>query len=146
MPFQSGVATAASQPASEADTGHSHDYMSDALAVTVKFREVGLAYFQRRTMGNIFKDRSMERQKEAWSLVDASSRAVHQSPVYRVVYMFAAMTSIIVWQMYIVTFIITLLAAIISMRWFWVKVFPIFAPIVLALAIILVLSTFVINM
>lgn len=96
-------------------------------------------------MGRMFKDRSLERQKEEWNTVDETMLAVHNAPLHRAVYMFAALTSISVWQMYIVTSVVSVILAVLTTRWFWYHVFPIIAPALLATTVIVITSTLVIN-
>lgn len=96
-------------------------------------------------MGRQFKDRNLDRQTEEWSVVDESMMDLHQAPLHRAVYMFAAMTSIVVFQMYFVTFIISMVCAVISMRWFWTRVVVLALPMLLATVTIVLISTLIIN-
>jgi hypothetical protein len=96
-------------------------------------------------MGRVFKDRRLERQTEEWNTANETMLAVHSAPLHRAVYMFAALTSISVWQMYIVAAVTSSGLAVITTRWFWKSVIPVIAPMLLATGAIIIMSTLVIN-
>jgi hypothetical protein len=97
-------------------------------------------------MGRHFRDRNIDRQATAeWGVIDEAMIDLHLSPLHRAVYMFAAMTSIVIFQMYFVTFCVSLSVAVLSMRWFWNTAFPVFLPTLLGTVTVVLLSTLVIN-